>query len=431
MEIPEAEEIANEIRESQEENSEELERLKNDEKAAKKAWSEGRGSIDDFKEATLRLKSKQLGIHYQAYLDSLVKANDFATSDIQSARDKIFQSISSAPPEISSIYKNKLGSMYENVKDLPRFLYERPFGTADPVFGNKYYTPIEKIFSNLSDYKPNSPLAQEISEQKSANKNMKSLFDTLEKTNKVIPQQIEDAISKEVLSVTGEDNMNDFSDKYRSASPEEKNVIEENVIKRLSDKFGAEKGFSYAQFLFNILKIGGIFSLVAFLGLPALCDLGKANSGCVVISPDGKTYPTNITSNKTVTCSLDGKNCPKDKKCCQGCDFGGVGCTIANVNENACVDTYCCNCKYDSRANSDMSKPICDLRDPKKGWKYDYVCKSGLDVIIGFINQTVKVLTPPNISNAVQYILFVLGGLLGIYLLFKIIQYMFIKIEQE
>ena len=78
-----------------------------------------------------------------------------------------------------------------------------------------------------------------------------------------------------------------------------------------------------------------------------------------------------------------------------------------------------------------MSKPICDLRDPKKGWKYDYVCKSGLDVIIDFINQTVKVLTPPNISNAVQYILIVLGGLLGIYLLFKIIQYMFFKIEHK
>ena len=356
------------------------------------------------------------------------------------------------PGPLEENYRNLFGDNYENAIQLPRMIFESPYGldVFEKTFWERFWEWVTRGKISPGD----SQFAKEFREINTKDPAMKYIYDTYSANQsnfyqKGILRPIQDVI-EQVTGRTLESYNEDFRKKMQDKTskvnavtrgdlnsqftPEQMKQMEELFKK----KYGAKDGSTLLGWLSFATSLGTTV-LVGFLGEAALCQLGMAQSGCRARPPNQSQWITTNIAFQTLNeagnkqyCVLDSETCksyvtddifnagttnsdgefipdsPDDQKagnnCCIECNTvccNNLFSIFNSSSSKACANKTCCGPNVDLYGLSD---PKCAGLDPNKedwkklkcsstreGWEYQMNCVNGLDAIGNVVKAGVNV----------------------------------------
>ena len=172
----------------------------------------------------------------------------------------------------------------------------------------------------------------------------------------------------------------------------------QNKAKKIKDFLGE-------HWLKLLLLAGGIVGALFVYDFfkKVACNFAKSESKCYAIDPKtGKQEEVKLIASVEAGCTYD--------IVCGGCSHGVL---------QPGVEAKCCSAVSDA----EQSK--------HKGWNYSQVCKSGADSVIDFFKAIGDLFSPANILKIIKILAIIIGGVIGLMIMFKIMGLIFKKKKKD
>lgn len=231
-------------------------------------------------------------------------------------------------------------------------------------------------------------------------KNVSEKFSEIEKTLKFkeyfdkFGDDIKAAVDPNTNQIKWTEELKEKSDDFY-----EKENLEEDSTK--TDYWKYLKMVAIAFAIFGAYELAMMFK-------GFLCSMAKASSGCYWYSNDGNTIEEVQFSSKAPT----QPNCFSYDTCCGGCDKGELQ-TICGGSP-----AKCCNAAIDAQS------------EKHKDGTYSYKCVSVGEELLNALKIPAKLFNLDTIKKYVMIFIYIIGGIIGAYILYALIRYFAEKGEE-